>query len=187
MKVFRVFASSAAIVVTLVGAGCGGAAEEKGDILAMSQMRAPVPDVLSIKDYSRDKPGLAAAEFRARNADFSESRHTIAVFNVMAMEHESMIAQARIELKNGKSVVLDSDGSETGKERVQEAGNALAGFGGKLSGVVITEVEKEVYITTPLVIDQPKGAWPKSSANEFEMTAGGNSIEKIFPGLNSRR
>lgn len=185
MKTIRIFASLVSIAVTLASAGCGGAADEKREVSPQKEMRSPVPDSLSIRDFTRAKSGWAAAAFKASNADFSESRYTLGLFNVLAMEKDAIISAAKNELAKGKSVLLDSDGSEAGQELVKEISLAVANGGAKMPAVILTELEAGVFATTPVNVSKPAEVGQSSVASHINRDNKDrmNSINQLFPQL----
>jgi hypothetical protein len=176
MKFFRLLAGPAAIAVTLAAAGCGGGSDEE----LQFDLRPALPTSVVFKDFSKGQQGLAVSEFKSLNATYSEGDYTVAVFNVDAMERSALLSAARAELNKGKTIVLDSDGSGLGKDRVRELSIELTGSGERAAAMAHTLVTEDRIESTKLT-PAPFGRAPAEYLSEIEYKAvPDNSIKNMF-------
>ena len=180
MRTFKILTPLAAFTAALVTAACGGGADDElGETRHDIRLSLPVQVVL--KDFTTGMRGLSVSEFKSLNAEFSDSRYTVAVFNVLAMEKGPIVSAAKIELAKGKTVMLDSDGSNLGRDRVEAISMALAGSGEKNAAVAHTQVAEDRISSIPVTFQQLEAAAGKTTPGLTADNAQGNYIKSIFP------
>lgn len=167
---------------TIVLSACGGGGlSEDGSgaaVLAGQQPSSSGPSA-NVSLYSSDqaRAGVAINALTAgsnRNMVSSSKDCTVCVFNATSGDASaSNIAQAKLAIDAGKTVVIDSDGSDKGQLAVASLVAEITGIGIRASAVKITGSGDTAQVT-------PIFTAPNGSTEPVEKIASSNSANNVL-------
>ena len=162
--------------------GCGGGSDSVEPTISAPSLKAQVqePSVFSV--FSKSSQGLVQARLTEAAANFSDSNADTVIFNVGGALKADIIRVATAALDSGKTVVLDSDGTDGQLSVLSEISLAVAGTGSNAPATVIQKLEEGSYLVTSLDISSKDSSRNLLKRNTESSENSGNSVETVLLG-----
>jgi hypothetical protein len=141
----------AALLAVAASAQAGNAARGPVAPEREAQVAAPVVGATTFSLFSKAAQGVVQLDLAKERAVFSDLNYANMIFHVGAAHATAIIERANAELKAGKTVILDSDGSKKQALLVQHISMELAGSGPATEAVSIERNPDGSFLVTPLV------------------------------------
>lgn len=167
----------------LVSSACGGGEDNVASAPAWSMVTDGGSQTESMKDGNDFTPsvifapdqhhrGLIQADLEAAGAVFSDKGYDILLLNASASEKSQLVEQAIAGLAASRSVVIDSDGSQSQIAIVSAVSKQVAGMGLSVAAVSIRQVQDGAIAVTPI---ETEAAYRLRQAKEGKSVSAGNT------------